>query len=137
MCIRDSLHAEAKEGDKRVAIVFGPADGAVSATLVYEAGREAHYLKFERLYFFGFAVEPGARAMIEDEKKLRIPAVYVAVTPDVAMSDLLKTTRSSEIFSVTGLPDVAVRRAKKKGPEGQPLYEVELKGCLLYTSRCV
>ncbi len=63
------LHAEASEGDKRIAIVFGPADGAVSATLVYEAGREAHYLKYERLYFFGFAVEPGARAMIEDEKK--------------------------------------------------------------------
>jgi adenine-specific DNA-methyltransferase len=126
------LHAEAKEGDKRVAIVFGPADGAVSATLVYEAGREAHYLKFERLYFFGFAVEPGARAMIEDEKKLRIPAAYVAVTPDVAMSDLLKTTRSSEIFSVTGLPDVAVRRAKKKGPEGQPLHEAELKGLDLF-----
>ncbi|MCE2950088.1 MAG: site-specific DNA-methyltransferase [Betaproteobacteria bacterium] len=126
------LHAEAKEGDKRVAIVFGPADGAVSATLVYEAGREAHYMKYERLYFFGFAVEPGARAMIEDEKKLRIPAAYVAVTPDVAMSDLLKTTRASEIFSVTGLPDVAVRRAKQKGPEGQPLYEVELKGLDLF-----
>lgn len=126
------LHAEAKDGDKRVAIVFGPADGAVSATLVYEAGREAHYLKFERLYFFGFAVEPGARAMIEDEKKLRIPAAYVAVTPDVAMSDLLKTTRASEIFSVTGLPDVAVRQAKKKGPEGQTLYEVELMGLDLF-----
>jgi adenine-specific DNA-methyltransferase len=65
------LHAEAKERDKRVAIVFGPADGAVSTTLVYEAGREAYYLKYERLYFFAFAVEPGARAMIEDEKKLR------------------------------------------------------------------
>lgn len=126
------LHAEAKEGDKRVAIVFGPADGAVSATLVYEAGREAHYLKYERLYFFGFAVEPGARAMIEDEKKLRIPAAYVAVTPDVAMSDLLKTTRASEIFSVTGLPDVTVRSAKKRGPEGQPLFEVELKGLDLF-----
>jgi adenine-specific DNA-methyltransferase len=126
------LHAEAKEGDKLVAIVFGPADGAVTTALVYEAGREAHYLKYERLYFFGFAVEPGARAMIEDEKKLRIPAAYVAVTPDVAMSDLLKTTRASEIFSVTGLPDVTVRRTKKSGPEGQPLYEVELQGLDLF-----
>jgi len=126
------LHAEAKEGDRRVAIVFGPADGAVSASLVYEAGREAHYLKYDRLYFFGFAIEPGARAMIEDERKLRIPAAYVAVTPDVAMSDLLKTTRASEIFSITGLPDVTVRRAKKKGPEGQALYEVELKGLDLF-----
>ncbi len=126
------LHAEAKEGDRRVAIVFGPSDGAVSATLVYEAGREAHYLKYDSLYFFGFAVEPGARAMIEDEKKLRIPAAYVAVTPDVAMSDLLKTTRASEIFSVTGLPDATVRRSKKKGLEGQSLHEVELKGLDLF-----
>ena len=112
------LHAEAKEGDKRVAIVFGPADGAVSATLVYEAGREAHYLKYDRLYFFGFAIEPGARAMIEDEKKLRIPAAYVAVTPDVAMSDLLKTTRASEIFSVTGLPDVDGAPREEEGAGG-------------------
>jgi adenine-specific DNA-methyltransferase len=66
--------------------------------------------------------------MIDGEKKLRIPAAYVAMTPDVAMSDLLKTTRSSEIFSVTGLPDATVRRAKKKGLEGQALYEVVLKG---------
>jgi adenine-specific DNA-methyltransferase len=126
------LHAEAKEGDRRVAIVFGPADGAVSATLVYEAGREAHYLKYDSLYFFGFAVEPTARSMIEDERKLRIPAAYVAVTPDVAMSDLLKTTRASEIFSVTGLPDATVRRSKKKGPEDQSLHEVELRGLDLF-----
>lgn len=126
------LHAEAKEGDKRVAIVFGPADGAISATLVFEAAREGYFLKYERLYFFGFAIEPGARALIEEERKLRIPAAYVAVTPDVAMSDLLKTTRASEIFSVTGLPDVKVHQAKKKGPEGQVLHEVELKGLDLF-----
>ncbi|MCC6195491.1 MAG: hypothetical protein IT518_13590 [Burkholderiales bacterium] len=108
--------------------MFGPQDGSVSQRLVYDAGSEAHYLKYDGLYFFGFAIEPNARAMIEDERKLRIPASYVAVTPDVAMSDLLKTTRSSEIFSVTGLPDFEVRRAKKKGPEGQVLYEVELAG---------
>jgi adenine-specific DNA-methyltransferase len=126
------LHAEAREGNKRVAIVFGPAAGAVSASLVFESAREAYFLKFDRLFFFGFAIEPAARAMIEDEKKLRIPAAYVAVTPDVAMSDLLKTTRASEIFSVTGLPDAVVRRSKKKGPEGQALYEVELKGLDLF-----
>lgn len=126
------LHAEALESDKRVAIVFGPADGAISITLVFEAAREAYFLQYERLYFFGFAIEPGARALIEDDKKLRIPAAYVAVTPDVAMSDLLKTTRASEIFSVTGLPDVTVRRARKKGLEGQILYEVELNGLDLF-----
>jgi adenine-specific DNA-methyltransferase len=95
------LHAEAKEGDKRVAVVFGPPAGAISSALVFESAREAYFLKFDCLYFFGFAIEPGARAMIEDDRKLRISATYVAVTPDVAMSDLLKTTRASEIFSIT------------------------------------
>jgi adenine-specific DNA-methyltransferase len=122
------LHAEAKDGANQLAIVFGPADGAISSTLVLEAAREAYFLKFDRMYFFGFAIEPNARALIDDEKKLKVPAAYVAVTPDVAMSDLLKTTRASEIFSITGLPDVSVRSANKKGSEGQPLHEVELKG---------
>ena len=122
------LHAEATETEKRVAIVFGPQDGAVSSTLVFEAGREAYYLKYDFLYFFGFAIEPNARSLIEDTGKLRIAASYVAVTPDVAMSDLLKTTRGSEIFSVTGLPDFEVRKASKKGLEDQILFEVELKG---------
>jgi adenine-specific DNA-methyltransferase len=126
------LHAEAKEGDKRVAIVFGPSAGAISSSLVFESAREAYFLKFDCLYFFGFAIEPGARAMIEDDRKLKIPATYVAVTPDVAMSDLLKTTRASEIFSITGLPDAKVRMASKKGPEGQSLYEVELLGLDLF-----
>ena len=122
------LHAEAKESDKRIAIVFGPQDGAISSSLVFEAVREAYFLKYDQIYFFGFAIEANARGMIEGEKKLRIPAVYVAVTPDVAMSDLLKTTRASEIFSITGLPDLEVKKTKKKGAEGQVLYEVELKG---------
>jgi adenine-specific DNA-methyltransferase len=122
------LHAEAQEGEKRIAIVFGPQDGAVSQHLVFEAGREAYYLKYDALYFFGFAVEPAARALIEDERSLRLPTAYVAVTPDVAMSDLLKTSRSSEIFSVTGLPDFELRRASKKGPDGEPLYEAKLLG---------
>ena len=122
------IHAEAIETEKRVAIVFGPQDGAVSSSFVFEAGREAYYLKYDFLYFFGFAIEPNARSLIEDTGKLRIAASYVAVTPDVAMSDLLKTTRGSEIFSVTGLPDFEVRKVNKKGPEDQILYEVELRG---------
>lgn len=122
------IHSEAIETEKRVAIVFGPQDGAISSTLVFEAGREAYYLKYDFLYFFGFAIEPNARSLIEDTGKLRIAASYVAVTPDVAMSDLLKTTRGSEIFSVTGLPDFEVRKVSKKGPEDQILYEVELRG---------
>lgn len=124
----ECLHAEAKDGERRVAIVFGPQDGALTQRVVYDAASEALYLKYDHIFFFGFAIEPEARRMIEEERKLRIRAAYVAVTPDVAMSDLLKTTRASEIFSITGLPDFELRPTKKKASGGEPLYEVELKG---------
>ena len=100
----------------------------ISQRVVYDAASEALYLKYDQIFFFAFAIEPEARRMIEDTRKLRIPATYVAVTPDVAMSDLLKTTRASEIFSITGLPDFELRTTKKKGTGDEPLYEVELKG---------
>ncbi|WP_405243681.1 site-specific DNA-methyltransferase [Lentisalinibacter salinarum] len=122
------LHAEAAEGANRVAIVFGPEDGAISSITVYESAREAHFLKFDRLYFFGFAIQAKAREMLEDATQLRIPASYIAVTPDVAMADLLKTNRSSEIFSVTGLPDFDVHFSDRDGQSGEKLYEVELNG---------
>lgn len=121
------LHAEATEGEHRIAIVFGPEDGAISSRAVYEAARDAHFLKFDRLYFFGFAIQAKAREMVEDVQQLRIPATYVAVTPDVTMTDLLKTNRASEIFSVTGLPDIEIRKSNRKSGD-DALYQVELLG---------
>lgn len=125
----DILHAEATDSDgKKIAIVFGPEDGAISSDIVFEAAREAYFLKLDQLYFFGFAIQAKARELLEDRNKLRIPCAYVAVTPDVAMSDLLKTTRASEIFSVTGLPDVALTETALKNEDGAKLYQVELRG---------
>jgi len=124
------LHAEAvqPEGGRRVAIVFGPEDGAISSALVYNAASEAFFLKYTQLYFFGFAIQAKARELLEDRKKLRIHCAYIAVTPDVAMSDLLKTSRASEIFSVTGLPDFDVKPTGKKNTVGEMLYQVTLAG---------
>ena len=136
------LHAEAVElgsppspalpreggGGKRIAIVFGPEDGAIDSQQVYEAAREAYFLKFEALYLFGFAIQAKARELVADRKKLRLSCVYVAVTPDVVMSDLLKTSTSSEVFSVTGLPDLRVERTGLTAPSGDPLYRVKLLG---------
>ena len=78
--------------------------------------------------FFGFAIQAKARQLLEEHKKLKILCGYVAVTPDVVMSDLLKTSKSSEIFSVTGLPDVRFSQAKEKSEAGDTLYQVELMG---------
>jgi adenine-specific DNA-methyltransferase len=106
-----------------VAFVFGPENGAVSEKLVYEAAREARAKNYTHLYVIGFAIHPNARELVEkSEKVMEIRATYVQMTPDVLMGDLLKNMRSSQIFSVCGLPEVELR----KRADGK--YEVELLG---------
>lgn len=127
----EHLHAEAieKNGEqRRIAVMFGPQDGAIDSGIVLEAAREAWYSKFDALYLFGFAIQAKARELVENHSKLKLPCTYVAVTPDVVMSDLLKTSKASEIFSITGLPDVDLNFSGDKAPDGQPLYQVELLG---------
>jgi adenine-specific DNA-methyltransferase len=126
-----SLSAEAQlDPDLQpVAIVFGPENGAISEKLVYEAAREAHARSYEQLLIIGFAIEPNARTMADKANELiGIPATYIQATPDLVMGDLLKTMRSSQIFSVTGLPDVAIRKVDPEERGGAQRYEVELRG---------
>lgn len=127
----ETLHAEAEEqngSDKRVAVVFGPEDGAIGSETVYLAAEEAKDAGYAKLYFFGFAIQAKAREMLEDRSKKKLPCSFITVTPDVLMSDLLKTTRASEIFSVTGLPDVEVIELAEPSPSGAKLFRVRLKG---------
>jgi adenine-specific DNA-methyltransferase len=126
-----SLSAEAmvpNGTEKPVAFVFGPENGAVSEKLVYEAAREAHAKSYSHLYVIGFAIQPNARMLIDKAVEIvGTPATYVQATPDLMMGDLLKNMRSSQIFSVCGLPEIEVRKAKAKN--GAPKqYEVELLG---------
>lgn len=124
---REYLHAEAvaKNGDeKTIAIAFGPEDGAIGSEYVFNASMEAMQQGFSQLFLFGFAIQAKAREMLE---KLKIPTAYISVTPDVIMSDLLKTNRNSEIFSITGLPDVRLEKAGARD-DGTSLYRVVLKG---------
>ena len=121
-----NLSAEAVvEGDveRTAAIVFGPENGAVSETLVFEAAREAYAKGYGELYIIGFAIQPNARRLIEDcEQTVGVPAAYVQASMDLVMGDLLKNLRSSQIFSVCGLPDVRIRSA------AEDRYQVELLG---------
>jgi adenine-specific DNA-methyltransferase len=114
--------------DRSVAFVFGPANGAVSEKLVYEAAFEAHGKGYAHIYVIGFAIQPNARILIDNcETVMGIPATYVQATPDLMMGDLLKTMRSSQIFSVCGLPEVKLRKVKVNENAGSH-YEVELVG---------
>jgi adenine-specific DNA-methyltransferase len=126
-----SLSAEAalEPDDAPVAIVFGPENGAVSERLVYEAVREAHVRSYEQLFVIGFAIDATAREFVEKaEVQVGIPVTYVQATPDLVLGDLLKTMRSSQLFSVAGLPDVAVSKLPLEAAGEPERYEVELLG---------
>ena len=122
MCL--SAEALVEDSGKRIAaIVFGPENGAVSETLVFEAAREAYAKDYGHLYVIGFAVQPDARRLIENcERSVGVPATYVQASMDLLLGDLLKNMRSSQIFSVCGLPDVKIK--KENGQD----YRVELLG---------
>ncbi len=119
-----SLSAEAVvegEGDacpevlagRPVAFVFGPENGAVSEMLVYEAAREAHAKDYAHLFVIGFGIEPNARILVQKcGEVVGISATYVEATRDLMMGDLLKNMRSSQVFSVSGLPDVKIHEAE-------------------------
>jgi adenine-specific DNA-methyltransferase len=97
--------------DKPVAFVFGPENGAVVEKLVFEAAKEAFAKSYTHLYVVGFAIQPNARSLIETcNEVVGIAATYVQATPDLLMGDLLKNMRSSQIFSVCGMPEIALRK---------------------------
>jgi adenine-specific DNA-methyltransferase len=127
-----SLSAEAtiaNGAEKPVAFVFGPENGAVNEKLVYEAAREARAKNYTHLYVIGFAIQPNARELIEKcDSVVNIPATYVQATADLIMSDLLKNTRSSQVFSVCGMPEAELRRTRSTEKNGPAKYEVELLG---------
>ena len=128
---------EATEKNKRllpfslrpVAIVFGPENGSVSEKLVFEAGKEANAKRYAHLYVIGFAIQPNARKLVETcDEALGVPATYVQATPDLMMGDLLKNMRSSQIFSVCGLPDVELKQTGDAKPGKGLRYVVTLRG---------
>lgn len=121
-----------------VALLFGPENGAVSEKLVHEALKEANLRGYTHLYVIGVGIQSNARILIENAVNMgMIPATYVQATPDIMMGDLLKNMRSSQIFSVCGLPEVRLTKVNPsaplpkspptKGEEGS-LYQVELLG---------
>jgi len=112
---------------KPVAFVFGPENGPVTERLVFAAAREAHLKSYAHLFVVGFAIQPGASKLIQScEQAVGLPATYVQATMDLLMSDLLKTTRASQVFAVTGAPDVRLYRLARK--ENPSLFRVEFLG---------
>lgn len=121
------VDAPMDEGGGPVAILFGPETGPISERFVREAWDEAGLKRYSRLFVIGFGIDPKAREFIDNAGKIGIPAFYLQATMDLQMGDLLKNMRSSHVFSVCGLPDVKVSKAKP-GPDKAERWQVELLG---------
>ncbi|MGA2940370.1 MAG: hypothetical protein ABSF52_25220 [Syntrophobacteraceae bacterium] len=97
--------------------------------LVYEAAREAHGKDYTHLYVIGFAIQPNARKLVDEcEAVMGIGATYVQATPDLIMGDLLKNMRSSQIFSVCGLPEIRLKQVQPEDKSDTLRYQAELLG---------
>ena len=92
------------------AIAFGPKDSAIPANLVQEAATEAMQKGFQQFFMVGFGFDATARTAAE---KMGIPTKCVEIAYDMAMDDLLKKSRKSEIFTITGAPDITLERISK------------------------
>jgi adenine-specific DNA-methyltransferase len=143
------IHAEGepieKNGLKKVAVSFGPPHGPVTLRQVEDGIREAHINGYDGIIFCGFAFDSSAM----DVKHPKVKVFYSHIRPDVLVGDLLKTTASSQLFTVFGEPDIEITPLKSptlaKGPvrpdlpgggkggfSGDIEYQIILKGVDIY-----
>ena len=126
------LHADGEweSGDSdaphRVAVSFGPQYGPVTAKQVEESIRAAFMRAYDALVFAGFSFDGAAQAAIQSDANPRIRVHMAHIAPDVNMGDLLKETKNSQLFSVSGLPRTNLMRRDN----GE--YVIEMEGVDIY-----
>jgi adenine-specific DNA-methyltransferase len=117
------------ETDRRVAVAIGPQYGTVGPDLVREAALETGGY-FDVLVVCGFAFdaladEAGGAAM----RFGKLTVLTARMNPDLAMAEeLLKKTRTGNLFTVFGQPDIDIRPAA--GGAGE--LQVEIHGLDVY-----
>ena len=121
------LHAEGEwENGGRIAVAFGPQYGPVTAKQVEDSIRAAFMHGYDALLFAGFSFDGAAQAAIQGNVNPNVTVHMAHVTPDVHMGDLLKETKDSQLFSVSGLPRT------KLAKQGNGEYIVEMAGVDIY-----
>lgn len=126
-----TLHAKGvwANGEKRerqVAVMFGPQYGPLIAPMVEDGIRIAARRGFDDLVFAAFSFDGAAQAAIQGDPDPKLRIHMAQIRPDVNMGDLLKTTVSSQLFTVSGSPRTKV----SKGKDGQ--YTVIMEGVDIY-----
>ncbi len=125
---RPGLHADGRvklDGKpRRLAAVFGPRYGPVTARLVEEAV-QASVGSYDALVVAGFSFDPEVSAFLEKSPPAGIRLFRVQIAPDVLIGDLLKTSHRQNLFAVMGEPDFKLDKTK----DG---LVIELKGVDIY-----
>jgi adenine-specific DNA-methyltransferase len=125
-----TLHGQGSWGEgseeRKVAVMFGPQYGPLIAAMVEDGIRLASQRGYHDLVFAGFSFDGAAQAAIQADPDRRVRIHMAQIRPDVNMGDLLKTTVSSQIFTVSGMPRTELRQTE----EGQ--YVVEMQGVDIY-----
>ncbi len=124
------LHAEGSWEDdteeRRIAVVFGPQHGPVTAIQVEDCLRIAFRRDYNDLVFAGFGFDGAAQAVIQEDPDARVRVHMALITPDVTMGDLLKDTPSSQLFTVFGAPRTTIETT------GDGEYIVNMEGVDVY-----
>lgn len=106
------LHAEAEipnGATKRVAVSFGPRHAPVTPAQVLGGISETR--GYDIVVFVGFACDPEARKIIDAGVNGR-ELQYANAAPDILVGDLLKTTKTTRLFTAFGAPDVEIEADK-------------------------
>lgn len=104
----DVLHAEGTwengEEDRRVVVSFGPQHGPVTVMQVENCLHIASRLGYDDLVFAGFSFDGAAQTIIQKNPNPRVQIHMADINQDIVMSDLLRNTPTSNLFTVFGLP---------------------------------
>ena len=111
---------------QRVAVAIGPQYGTVGPDDVKEAAKEAvQGVGYDLLVVCGFAFDPHVSEEVKRYGKLTVQ--IVRMNPDMLMGEeLLKKTRTGNLFMVFGEPDIEIRKYKDEK------LAVEIKGVDVY-----
>jgi adenine-specific DNA-methyltransferase len=127
----------------RIAIAVGPQYGTVDPGFIKNAAREAIKAEADLLCVLGFAFDPQATGVTEDdnvtieasrdgfdvagERSLgRVKALLVRMNVDLLMGEALKKTGAGNLFTVFGEPDIDITR------NDDNTLTVELRGVDVY-----
>ncbi len=109
----DSIHAigTIKNKTEQTAIVFGPQYGPVTTKQALNAITSAKRNGFKQMLITGFAFDPEVFSLA---KNVDIKTIWAYAAPDIIVGDLLKKSKTDQLFTAFGEPEIETKKAKDK-----------------------